>query len=102
MKQYHGKQLTDQYAMYQHMMDYWAENMQDDFYELAADGWEAGKEVKRIEKKVKKGDNEGVKQISGIEGLEGRLIPPRLIIQEYFPTEKKTIDELERKTEGGK
>lgn len=94
LKHYNNKQLTDKYAMYQHIMDYWAATMQDDLYELAADGWIAGNEVKRIEKKTKKGDKEVVKQVAGIEGLEGRLIPPTLMIQEYFAKEQKAIDDL--------
>ncbi|HHT9114810.1 MAG TPA: type I restriction endonuclease subunit M, partial [Candidatus Wunengus sp. YC65] len=99
LKHYTGKQLTDKYAMYQHLMDYWAETMQDDMYELAADGWKAGNEVKRIEKKTKKGDKEVVKQVAGIEGLEGRLIPPALIIQTYFAEEQKAISDLEAQAE---
>jgi type I restriction enzyme M protein len=99
LKQYDHKPLTDKYAMYQHLMDYWTETMQDDFYELAADGWKAGNEVKRIEKKTKKGDKEIVKQVAGIEGLEGRLIPPKLMILEYFAKEQKAIDELEAHAE---
>ncbi len=99
LKHYDNKQLTDKYAIYQHMMDYWAETMQDDLYELSADGWIAGNEVKRIEKKTKKGDTEIVKQVAGIEGLEGRLIPPSLMIQEYFATEQKAIDDLEAEAE---
>jgi len=99
LEHYENKQLTDKYAMYQHLMDYWAETMQDDFYELAADGWKAGNEVKRIEKKTKKGDKEVIKQVAGIEGLEGRLIPPPLIIQEYFAKEQKAIDDLEAEAE---
>lgn len=99
LKHYANKQLTDKYAMYQHLMDYWAETMQDDFYELAADGWLAGNGVKRLEKKTKKGDKEVVKQVAGIEGLAGRLIPPALIIQEYFATEQKAIDDLAAQAE---
>lgn len=104
IKHYDNKELTDKYAMYQHLMDYWSpanneEAMQDDFYEIAADGWKAGNEVKRIEKKIKKGDKEIVKQVAGIEGLEGRLIPPKLIIQEYFAKEQKSIDDLEAQVE---
>jgi len=94
-----NSQLIDKYAMYQHLMDYWAETMQDDFYELAADGWIAGNDVKRIEKKTKKGDNEVVKQVAGLEGLEGRLIPPALMIQEYFTAEQKGIDDLQAQAE---
>lgn len=99
LRHYTGKHLTDKYAMYQHLMDYWAETMQDDMYEIAADGWKAGNEVKRIEKKTKKGDREVVKQVAGIEGLEGRLIPPALIVQEYFAKEQKAIDDLEAQAE---
>ncbi len=99
LKHYAGKPLTDKYAMYQHLMDYWTETMQDDMYELAADGWKAGNEVKRIEKKTKKGDKEVVKQVAGIEGLEGRLILPALIIQTYFAEEQKAISDLEAQAE---
>ncbi len=99
LRYYDNKQLTDKYAMYQHLMEYWAETMQDDLYELAADGWKAGNELKRIEKKTKKGGKETVKPVAGIEGLEGRLIPPVLIIQEYFAKEQKAIDELETQSE---
>jgi len=99
LKHYDNRQLTDQYAMYQHLMDYWAQTMQDDFYELAADGWKAGNEVKRIQKKTKKGEKEVVKEVAGIEGLEGTLIPPALIIQEYFAKERKALDEMEAQAE---
>lgn len=99
LKHYDNKQLTDKYAMYQHLMDYWAETMQDDFYEIAADGWQAGNEVKRIEKKTKKGDKEIVKQVAGIEGLEGRLIPPTLMIREYFAKEQNAINDFEAQIE---
>jgi len=99
LQHYADKQLTDKYAMYQHLMDYWAETMQDDFYELTADGWIAGNDLKRMEKKTKKGDKEVVKQVAGIDGLEGRLIPPSLMIQEYFAAEQKAIDNLEAQSE---
>jgi len=99
LKHYDNRQLTDKYTMYQHLMDYWAQTMQDDFYELTADGWKAGNEVKRILKKTKKGDKEVVKEVAGIEGLEGTLIPPTLMIQEYFARERKALDDLEAQTE---
>lgn len=95
LKQYTDKQLTDKYAMYQHLMDYWFETMQDDLYELAADGWSAGNEIKRLMKITKKGDKVTEKAIAGIEGLEGRLIPPSLMIQEYLAAEKENLDALE-------
>ena len=99
LKSYTDKKLTDKYAMYQHLMNYCAETMQDDMYELSTDGWKAGNEVKRIVKKTKKGDKEIEKQVAGIEGLEGRLIPHSLIIQVYFSKEQKAIDELKAQSE---
>ena len=99
LKHYDNRQLTDKYAMYQHLMDYWAQTMQDDFYELAADGWKVGNEVKRIQKKTKKGEKEVVKEVAGIEGLEGTLIPHALIIQEYFSRERKALNEMEAQAE---
>lgn len=99
LKLYDNKPLTDKYAVYQHLMDYWAETMQDDFYAIAADGWKAGNVVIRLEKTTKKGNKETVRQILGIEGLEGRLIPPALIIQEYFSVEQNEIDELKNQLE---
>lgn len=104
LKHYDKKQLTDKYAMYQHLMDYWSQSnneatMQDDFYEIAADGWEAGNEVKYKEKKKKKGEEEITITLTGLDGLEGRLIPPALLIQEYFPAEKREIEELETRLE---
>ena len=50
---YTDKPLIDKYDVYQHLMDYWAETMQDDCYLIAADGWKA--ETYRIIEKDKKG-----------------------------------------------
>lgn len=38
---FQGVALVDAYAVYQHLMDYWADTMQDDFYQIAAGGWKA-------------------------------------------------------------
>lgn len=93
LQNYSGRALVNHYNIYQILMDYWAEEMQDDLYELAADGWEAGNDVTRLMKRAaKKGGSD--KPVSGIDGLEGRLIPPQLIIQEYFAREQAALDEL--------
>ena len=47
--------LLDPYDVYQHLMDYWAETMQDDVYMIVSDGWrEAAKPRLIIEDKDKK------------------------------------------------
>ena len=45
--------LIDKYDVYQHLMDYWSETMQDDCYIIAADGWKA--ETYRIVQTDRKG-----------------------------------------------
>lgn len=99
LQAYRDRHLIDPYDVYQHVMEYWADTMQDDLYELAADGWKAGSEVKRLEKKTKKGGKEVAKPIPGIEGLEGTLIPPALIIQEYCADQQHAIDDLHARVE---
>ena len=98
LKTYRGKALVNTYSIYQIIMDYWDEAMQDDLYELSADGWKAGNEVMRLMKPAaQKGGAE--KEITGIEGLEGRLIPPQQIIAEYLGTEKAVRDEFNTQLE---
>jgi len=72
--------LIDKYDVYQHLMMYWFEIMQDDVYGLVSDGWMVGKEIEKQEKKKE---------------WEGRIIPKSLIINRYFSAEQKTIEQLE-------
>ena len=60
-------QLLDKYDVYQHLMSYWSDVMQDDVYIIAQDGWLANSD----------------------------LIPPPLIIKRYFSAEQQQIEKLE-------
>lgn len=82
--------LIDKYDIYQHLMNYWEETIQDDTHIITADGWKAGNEIIRLQK-----ENKGKKKdIDGLEGLDGRLIPISLAIKTYFANEQKVLDEL--------
>lgn len=72
--------LIDKYDVYQRLMVYWSETMQDDVYALVCDGWEAGREIERQEKK---------------KDWEGRIVPKGLIVARYFAAEQKAIENLE-------
>jgi type I restriction enzyme M protein len=85
LRHYHGQNLIDAYDIYQHLMDYWAETMQDDLYLIAADGWKA--ETYRIIEKDKKGKERD-------KGWACDLVPKPLIVARYFPREQAEIDEL--------
>lgn len=63
--------LIDPYDIYQHLMSYWTETMQDDVYMILADGWQSNPD----------------------------LIPPELLIQQYFTAEQEAINSLEAEKE---
>jgi type I restriction enzyme M protein len=82
---YTGRPLVDRYDVYQHLMDYWTEAMQDDCYLIAADGWKA--KTYRIVEKDKKGKEKD-------KGWTCDLIPKALIVARYFAKEQAAIDLL--------
>lgn len=82
---YTGRPLIDKYDVYQHLMDYWAEVMQDDCYLIAADGWKA--ETYRIIEKDKKGKEKD-------RGWACDLVPKSLIVARYFADEQAAIDDM--------
>ena len=59
--------LIDRYDVYQHLMMYWVETMQDDAYLIAVDGWQANP----------------------------TLIPAQLLVRRYFEAEQNAIEQLE-------
>ncbi len=87
--------LLDAYDIYQHLMDYWAEAMQDDCYLIAADGWlEAARPRLVVDDKNKK-VKEKPDLIVGKKKYKTELIPPTLVIARYFGTEQAAIEKLE-------
>lgn len=75
--------LLDAYDLYQHLMDYWTQTMQDDCYILSADGWVA--ETYRILETDKKGKTKD-------KGWACDLVPKPLIVAHYFVTEQAAIE----------
>ena len=87
--------LLDAYDVYQHLMDYWAETMQDDVYMLVSDGWrEAAKPRLIIEDKEKK-TKEKPDFTVGKQKFKADLIPAPLLIARYFAKEQAAIESLE-------
>ncbi len=65
--------LLDPYDVYQRLMDYWAEAMQDDAYQIALYGWQA--------------------MLDGKPNAD--LIPPALIVARYVSDEAAAVEALE-------
>ena len=82
--------LLDTYDIYQHLMDYWAETMQDDAYAIAADGWVA--KPHRVLEEIKVGKKLG--QMKD-KGWACDLIPKPYIVARYFAEQQRELDDLQ-------
>ena len=91
--------LLDAYGLYQYLMDYWAETMQDDCYLIAGDGWKAGAQpreivqVKNKENKLVWPEKHDFKR--GKRRFKSDLIPAEILIARYFTAERDAIASLE-------
>jgi type I restriction enzyme M protein len=87
--------LLDPYDVYQHLMDYWAETMQDDVYMIVSDGWrEAAKPRLLIEDKARNTKDKPDFTVGKLK-YKAELIPPALVIARYFAGEQAAIEKLE-------
>ncbi len=82
--------LIDAYDLYQHLMDYWNETMQDDAYLIAADGWAA--RTARVVETDKKGKRKD-------RGWTCDLLPKKLIVARYFAKEQAALQAKEAELE---
>jgi type I restriction enzyme M protein len=82
--------LLDAYDVYQHLMDYWAETMQDDAYLIAADGWVA--KTSRILETDKRGKTKD-------KGWICELVPKPFIVSRYFAKEQAAIEAAQAECE---
>lgn len=93
----------DRYDVYQHLMDYWAEIMQDDVYAIAQDGWKAANVIRELvpakDKSGKSAYNEDHDFEFGTSKSKRRyksdIVPPALVIQRYFADKQKRLEELQ-------
>ena len=91
--------LLDGYDLYQHLMVYWAETMQDDCYLIAADGWKQGAQpreivqVKNKENKLVWPEKHDFKR--GKRRFKSDLVPASILIGRYFTTERDNIAKLQ-------
>jgi type I restriction enzyme M protein len=88
---FHQVPLLDAYDIYQHLMDYWAEVMQDDAYLIAADGWVAA--PTRIIETDKKGKQKD-------RGWACDLVPKALVVARYFAKEQAALDARQAELDG--
>lgn len=84
LARFEGAPLIDAYDVYQHLMDYWDEVMQDDVSQIVQDGWRAqrpGATAGRMEPNTD-------------------LIPMPLVVARYFAADAAWVAELETVRDG--
>lgn len=84
LEKYKNDKLIDKYAVYQLLMEYWADIMQDDVYIISEIGYKIELQ-ERHEKKNKK----------DIVTYYNELVPANLVENRYFPDDVKHIQDTE-------
>lgn len=102
LSDFESAKLLDNYDVYDFLLNYWNEKMQDDVYVIKASGYEAGREIEYVyaQKKAKDENGEEIKvdDTSKMKSFEGALISRDIIEREYFETELMSLNELIEKS----
>ena len=95
LSRFNDLQRIDRYNVYQKLMDYWDEVMQDDVYLIASDGWVTAAKPREViqSRQVKETPDLVIKK----KKYKMDLIPPALIVAHYFTDEQDVIEMLEAK-----
>ena len=90
LMQFDNLPLLDPYDVYQKLMDYWDEVMQDDVYLITADGWVEASQPRDLiqDKDLKETPDLTLKK----KKYKMDLIPPSLIVARYFADKQAKID----------
>lgn len=79
--------LINKYDIYQHLMTYWEDIMQDDLYLISQNGWK----VSLFKVKNKKGKE--------TKEWDSELIPKEIVTRKYFIKQQEELDDLQSKLE---
>lgn len=97
LNSYANSDLLSKYDIYQILMDYWADTMQDDVYVLAQDDWQAGKTLRELVAAKGEKLKETPDLIINKKKYKAELIPPSLIVARYFAEQQAQVDALQAK-----
>ena len=93
--------LLDAYDVYQHLMDYWAESMQDDAYLIASDGWLKGAQPREIVRVKDKNNKltwpEPHDYLKGKRRFKSDLVPASILVARCFAAERSILEALDNR-----
>ena len=88
--------LLDAYDVYQCLMDYWAESMQNDAYLIAADGWVKGAQPREVVRENGKNSKQTRPEphdyLKGKRRMKSDLVPAPILVDRYFVAERSTLE----------
>jgi type I restriction enzyme M protein len=91
--------LLNKYDVYQQMMDYWAEAMQDDVFLIGSEGWMEAAKPRAVVENKERNIRETPDLVVARKKYKMDLIPPTLVVARYFAAEQARVDALEVKRE---
>ena len=103
LSSYEDSLFLDNYDIYDCLMNYWNEKLQDDVYAIKAYGYGAAHDVEYSYAQKKTKDESGktimVEDKSKVKSFDGALIPRTIIETEYFSDELVALQELTNRRE---
>ena len=94
-----GLPLLDRYGVYQCLMDYWDEAMQDDVYLMVTEGWTEAARPRILVPVKGKGVAEPPDLTVNKKKYRMDLVPPGLVVARHFATEQTEVDQLRTEQE---
>ena len=92
---YQSSELVDKYDIYQILMDYWADTMQDDIYLLVQEDWQIANKIRLLVAKKGEKLKENPDLVIDKAKYKAEIIPPTLIINTYFKKEQQYLNQLQ-------
>ena len=99
LRRFAGLPMLDRYDVYQCLMDYWDEVMQDDVYLVVTEGWAEAARPRVLVPERGKGKTEAPDLTVKRKKYKMDLLPPGLVVARYFATEQVGVDRLRAEEE---
>lgn len=95
LQRYDDVPLLNKYDVYQILMDYWADTLQDDIYLLVESGWQVGKTLRELTAAKGEKLKETPDLVINKTKYKAELLPPALLVARYFADKQNRIDGLQ-------
>ena len=95
LQSYMNTPLLNRYDIYQILMSYWEEVMQDDVYVIVQDGWSAANVLRELVTKKGEKLKETPDLVIGRSKYRAELIPPALVVVHFFADKQLEVGMLQ-------